>query len=410
MTYYVNPYTGSTISPSQVGYESLTISANTTLQWPVNGNTSSVVANIIEVTATTTGLRLILPAATQVSTGQSFLINNVGNTNTFTVYKTDGTTSIISIASGISYYIYLTDNNTTNGTWATIQFGASTSVANASSLSGYGLTATGTTLNTTTTPVNYYSTQTLPNSVQSQLSTWAGGAGTLTLPTSTSAGASWYTIIKNNGTGILTIATQGSDLIDLAISSIQLQIGESLYLASNGSTGYTSWGYGQSSTFFFTQEQISVTGASATITLTSTQASYTLQNYTGALGQNTNVIVPPTVQFYVITNSTTGAYTLTFKTSVSGGSTLTIPTGTTVGMICDGTNVVGISTVTNSSNNITLQTGSATNPSLNFSGNLTTGLYLPSSNTLGIASNGAQAATIGPNGLYVVNGISGGTF
>ena len=245
MTYYVNPYTGSTISPSQVGYESLTISANTTLQWPINGNNSTVVANIIEVTATTTNLRLILPAATQVSTGQSFLIMNVGNTNTFTVYKSDGTTSIILIASGISYYIYLTDNTTTNGTWATIQFGASTSVANASSLSGYGLTATGTTLNTTTTPVNYYSTQTLPNSVQSQLTTWAGGAGTLTLPSSTAAGASWYTILKNNGTGILTIATQGSDLIDGVNSTMQLQIGESLYLASNGSTGYTSWGYGR---------------------------------------------------------------------------------------------------------------------------------------------------------------------
>ena len=409
MTYYVNPYTGSTISPSQVGYESLTISANTTLQWPVNGNNSTVVANIIEVTATTTNLRLILPAATQVSTGQSFLIKNVGNTNTFTVYKSDGTTSIISIASGISYYIYLTDNTTTNGTWATIQFGASTSVANASSLSGYGLTATGTTLNTTTTPVNYYSTQTLPNSVQSQLTTWAGGAGTLTLPSSTAAGASWYTILKNNGTGILTIATQGSDLIDGVNSTTQLQIGESLYLASNGSTGYTSWGYGQSSTFFFTQEQISVTGASATITLTSTQASYTLQNYTGTLSQNTNVVLPPTVQFYIVTNSTSGAYTLTFKITGSG-SVVTVPTGNTVGLVTDGTNVTAISTITNSNNNITLQTGSATNPSLNFIGNLTTGLYLPSSNTVGITSNGVQAMTIGPNGLYVVNGISGGTF
>ena len=409
MTYYVNPYTGSTISPSQVGYESLTISANTTLQWPINGNNSTVVANIIEVTATTTNLRLILPTATQVSTGQSFLIKNVGNTNTFTVYKSDGTTSIISIASGISYYIYLTDNTTTNGTWATIQFGASTSVANASSLSGYGLTATGTTLNTTTTPVNYYSTQTLPNSVQSQLTTWAGGAGTLTLPASTAAGASWYTILKNNGTGILTIATQGSDLIDGVNSTMQLQIGESLYLASNGSTGYTSWGYGQSSTFFFTQEQISVTGASATITLTSTQASYTLQNYTGTLGQNTNVVLPPTVQFYIVTNSTSGAYTLTFKITGSG-SVVTVPTGTTVGLVTDGTNVTAISTITNSSNNITLQTGSATNPSLNFTSNLTTGLYLPSSNTVGITSNGVQAMTIGPNGLYVVNGISGGTF
>ena len=409
MTYYVNPYTGSTISPSQVGYESLTISANTTLQWPVNGNTSGVVANIIEVTATTTGLKLILPTATQVSTGQSFLIKNIA-TNPFTVYENDTTTSLITINSGISYYIYLTNNTTTNGSWSVLQFGASTSSANASSLAGYGISATNTTLNTITPIVSYYSNITLPNSAQSQISSWTGGVGTITLPTSTSATASWYTIVKNNGTGILTIACQGADVIDGGTSSFQLQVGESLYLISNGSTGYTSWGYGQSSVFFFTQEQISVTGASATITLTSTQASYTLQNYTGTLGQNTNVIVPPTVQFYIITNSTTGAFTLTFKTSVGGGATVAVPSGTTVGLICDGTNVTAISTVTNSANNLTLQVGSASNPSLNFLSNLTTGLYVPSSNTIGFASNGTQAATLGPSGLYVANGISGGSF
>ena len=66
MTTYTNPYTGQTISPSQVGYESLTISTNTELQWPINGNTTDVVANIIEVTATTTSLELIMPPATQV--------------------------------------------------------------------------------------------------------------------------------------------------------------------------------------------------------------------------------------------------------------------------------------------------------------------------------------------------------
>ena len=52
MTTYTSPYTGQTISPSQVGYENLTISSNTTLQWPINGNTTDVVANIIDVTAT----------------------------------------------------------------------------------------------------------------------------------------------------------------------------------------------------------------------------------------------------------------------------------------------------------------------------------------------------------------------
>jgi hypothetical protein len=409
MTYYVNPYTGSTISPSQVGYENLTISANTTLQWPVNGTTGNVVANIIEVTATTTGLKLILPAGTQVSTGQSFLIKNIA-TNPFTVYENDTTTSLITINSGISYYIYLTNNTTTNGSWSVLQFGASTSSANASSLAGYGISATNTTLNTITPIVSYYSNITLPNSAQSQISSWTGGVGTITLPTSTSATASWYTIVKNNGTGILTIACQGADVIDGGASSFQLQIGESLYLISNGSTGYTSWGYGQSSTFFFTQEQISVTSAGATITLTSTQASYTLQNYTGTLSQNTNVIVPPTVQFYIITNSTSGSFTLTFKTNVGGGATVAIPSGTTVGVISDGTNVTAISTVTNSANNLTLQVGSVSNPSLNFLSNLTTGLYVPSSNTIGFASNGTQAATLGPSGLYVANGISGGSF
>jgi hypothetical protein len=61
MTNYVNPLTGSTINPSQVGYESLSISANTTLNWPINGNNTSVVANIMDVTATVGSLSLLLP-------------------------------------------------------------------------------------------------------------------------------------------------------------------------------------------------------------------------------------------------------------------------------------------------------------------------------------------------------------
>jgi len=409
MTYYVNPYTGSTISPSQVGYESLSISTNTTLQWPVNGATSSVVANIIEVTATTTGLKLILPAATQVSTGQSFLIKNVGNTNPFTVVKNDGSTTIVSIASGLAYYVYLTDNTTTNGTWAFVQFGASTSVANASSLVGYGLEAIGTTLNTITPIVTYYSGFTMMATAQSQISVWGGGAGTITLPSSSAVGSGWYTIVKNNGTGVLTIATQGTDTID-GNSTFQLQIGESFYLVSEGTGGFASWGYGQSAVFAFTQEQISVTGAGATITLTATQASYVLQNFTGTISQNTNVIVPQTVQFYVITNSTTGTYTLTFKTSVSGGATVNIPSGATYALVCDGTNVVAVSSSANSSSSITLSPGSASNPSLNFQSNLSTGMYLPSSAQIGFTVSGSQAMVISSSGLYVVNGLSGGTF
>ena len=58
MTTYTNPYTGQTINPSQVGYESLTISADTYLQWPINGTDTNVVANILEVSSTASGKKV----------------------------------------------------------------------------------------------------------------------------------------------------------------------------------------------------------------------------------------------------------------------------------------------------------------------------------------------------------------
>jgi len=155
MTSYVNPFTGQTIQPSQVGYEQLTISTDTILQWPVNGNTNDVVANIIEVNATVNSLNLIMPAATQVSVGQSALITNIGS-YTFTVTDASGNT-IVPIDSGISEYIYVTDNTTIDGSWSSVTFGAGTSSANAAVLAGYGLKAISTTLNQAYNLVIYYS-------------------------------------------------------------------------------------------------------------------------------------------------------------------------------------------------------------------------------------------------------------
>jgi len=47
MTTYVNPFTGQTISPSQVAYESLTISQSVALEWPINGTETSNIAQIL---------------------------------------------------------------------------------------------------------------------------------------------------------------------------------------------------------------------------------------------------------------------------------------------------------------------------------------------------------------------------
>lgn len=405
MTNYVNPYTGATISPSQVGYESLTISANTELQWPINGNTDAVVANIIEVTATVGGLNLIMPPATQVSDGQSTLIRNVG-VNSFTVVNQDLGT-IVTIASGVAEYIYVTSNTSIDGTWNTVTFGAGTSAANAATLAGYGLKATGVTLNTATDVTTIASDYLILDGDRSRLLVWTGGAGTMTLPVAADVGQNWFVIIKNDGSGVLNIALQGTDQIDYQAST-QLQLSESFVVVSNG-TNFFSYAYGQSAEFFFTQLVKNVTGG--VVTLTAAEGSNIIQEYQGTLTSNCTVVLPPTVQLYSLRNITTGTFTLTFTTGVIGGATLILPQNQTVLAICDGTNVFNAQTATASGlTSITLSDGSAASPSLNFSSDITTGLYMPGSGQLGIAVSGAAAGAFTAAGLLLPIGINSGVF
>ena len=405
MTTYTSPYTGQTINPSQVGYESLTISADTFLQWPINGNTTNVVANIIDVDATVASLNVYLAPATEVSTGQTVLFRNVG-ANTFTVVDNSGNT-IVSIASGVAEYIYLTDNSTINGVWESVTLGAGTSAANAATLAGYGLKAINTTLNTITPVVTFSANLAMVPSAQSKLYVWTGGAGTLTLPPASNAGSGWYVIIKNDGTGILNIALNGGDTIDGNVSA-QLQISESLVIVSNGSD-YYSYAYGQSAQFFFTQLTKTVTGG--TVVLTSAEAENIIQDYQGVLVSNCTVIVPPTVQLYTFRNTTTGPFTLTFSTGAVGAATVILPQNQTIIAICDGTNVYNAQTSTSSFiNALTLGNGSASAPSLSFSGDATTGLYLAAFEQLGFAVAGVNAGTLTANGLLLPVGINGGAF
>ena len=407
MTTYLNPYTGQTINPSQVGYEYIALTADTELQWPINGNTSDVVANIIEVSASTTGLKLIMPPATQVSDGQSALIRNVG-AYAFTVVKNTSYATIVSVASGVADYIYVTNNTTVQGTWSTVTFGAGTSAANAADLAGYGLTAISTTLNQSYNLTSVYSNYTLTNGDRASFYVWQSGAGNLTLPSASSLGNNWFVMVRNNGSGILTVYPSGTDTIDNN-SQAQLQLSESFVLVSNGTSGFNSFGYGQSSTFVFTQLNKYVTGG--TVTLSVVEASSLIQEYSGVLTSNCTVILPPTVQLYSLQNKTTGSFTLTFKTTATGATTVTLPQGQTIIAVCDGTNVYNAQTSTSSTIvNLTIGNGSAASPSLSFSGDATTGLYLAATGQLGFSAAGSNGMTLSSTGLAVPNGIAGGTF
>jgi len=409
MPTYTNPFTGQTISPSSVSYESLSITANTQLEWPINGTTGTPASSIIDVTATSsggpTGWLLELPPATQVSTGQSVIVRNTG-ANLFTVTDYGGNT-IVAVGSGIADFIFLVDNSTVNGVWASVVFGAGTSSANAGALAGYGLTPIGLTLNQAYNITNYYSSIALTSANRAQFNVWSGGVGTFTMPSASVVGNNWFTIIRNNGTGILTLTRSGTDTID-GNTTMQLQLTESVVIVSNGSTGFNTYAYGRSNSFAFTQFTAVVTGG--TLTLTSAQGSAIVQQYSGTLTSNQIVVLPSTVQLYSLQNTTSGAYTLTFKTA-GVGSTVTVTQGQTAFVVCDGTNVFSTTTNTSSSfTTVSLAPGSVGAPSLNFLGNTNTGLYLPASGQFGFAVNGVQQMLLTSSGLLVPSGISGGTF
>jgi len=413
MTTYTNPYTGQTINPSDVGYESLTISTNTYLQWPINGTDTNVVANILEISATNNGLKVYLPPATQVSNGQAFIVRNVGSSGNyaFTVVDNSGNT-IINIpvapttATVNSYYIYLTNNSTVNGTWANIAMGIGTSSASASTLAGYGLTAINNTLNESTPVTIVSSTYQFKAADLANLFVWIGGAGTLTLPSAPSVINGWYVFIKNDGTGIVTINTQGTSVIDGGSTSLQVQLGGTTAITTDGTNWYT-FALSTASTFNYTQLYLTITGG--TTTLTTVQAKNVVQEYAGTLTSNATIVLPPTVQIYALRNLTTGSYTLTFTTG--SGSTLALPQNQTIIAICDGTNVYNANSASSSSiNALTLGNGSYTNPSLSFVGDATTGLFLAASGQLGFATAGINAGQLTANGLYLPVGINGGAF
>ena len=413
---YNSPFTGNVVQPTDVSYRAVTLSANTQLQWPINGNaTDDYAARIMQVTATTTGLSLYMPPANQASVGNDAMIRNIGS-NTFTVKDFGGANTIVSIAAGESKYVYITANPTTTGTWGNIAFGAGTSSADAGTLAGLGLVASGPTLNVSHPAQALVNAGTFATTDRAQTSVWSGGAGTYTLPSVSTLGNNWFTLFKNSGTGSMVISA--ADNIDGA-STKTFAPTESAFIVCTGTT-YITVGYGVSSQFFYTSLVKSVSTGS--YTLSASEASNTIQTFTGTLTGNVTIVYPPVVNLYVIKNATTaGGYTFTVGTG--SGTSVIIPSGQQVTLACDGTNFFNANTSqAGAVTTLSLADGSVAVPSLNFGSETSTGLYRPTAGTLGIAVLGSNVVDIDATGMSVTGnvsasgtgnfeaGISGGTY
>jgi hypothetical protein len=408
---YVSPFTGDVIQPTDVSFRAVTLTANTQLNWPSNSTTNAdYAARIMQVTATAGSLNLYMPPADQTSVGNDALIRNIG-ANTFTVKDYAGTNTIVSVAAGESKYIYITTNSTSQGTWGVIAFGTGTSSADAATLAGYGLVASGATLNQSHPSAAISTGSTLAATDRAQTRVWGGGAGTATLPAAATLGNNWFTLFKNNGTGSFIFSCTGAELID-GNSTKTFNPTESAFIVCTG-TAYVTIGYGVSNQFAFTALTKNVTGGA--VTLTNNEAANTIQEYVGNLTSNSVVTFPPIVNLYVISNQTTdNGFSLTITTGL--GFSATIPPGQQATLICDGTNFLNANTTQAGATTVSLIDGNVGTPSLNFAAETGTGVYRPAAGEFGISVLGTQRLKATATGITVTGsgtfttGIAGGTF
>jgi len=143
VTSFINTFGGTVVYPANVSYRAVSLSANVTLTWPTELATdTNTTASIMDVTPTGAGFTIRMPNASQASVGETILFFNPG-ASSFTVADNSGNTIVV-VAAGQSWQIYLTANSTVNGSWRSLAYGTGTSSVNAGSLAGLGIKAIGT--------------------------------------------------------------------------------------------------------------------------------------------------------------------------------------------------------------------------------------------------------------------------
>ncbi len=392
---FTEVFGGTTIYPSGVSYRAIPLSADQTLSWPAETATNAnIVAQIMDVTPSLAALSIIMPPADEASVGETTLFFNAGSF-AFTV-KDNGGNTIVSIPPGLSYQVYLIGNATPNGTWRSTQYAAGTSSATAGSLVGAGIKAINTTLNqsmgVTTLNANYA----IGDADRSEAFLWAGGAGTLTLPSALAVGNDWFCHIRNSGTGAISLAPTASQLINGA-TSLAFNPGDSAIVICDGS-GFFTIGFGQSASFAFDYVSIDLTSQASPYTLSGANLNRIAYSFGGTLTADMVVYIPATFQQYWLSNATVGGFSITVK--VAGQTGVIIGNGVRAICYCNGTDLVDADTSSFSFPVSIAQGGTgATNESgarINLGGT-STGIALFTAASASIARSSLSAAASGAN-------------
>jgi hypothetical protein len=339
---------------------------------------------------------LRLPNAQQASVGEDILFRNQG-ANAFTVSRSDGTGSF-TVPVGQAYYTYLTDNTTAVGVWGVVAFGVGTSFADAATLAGNSTAAILGKLETTIVTNEYSSSITLSDTSRAQCFVWTGGAGSTTLPAVPSLSEGWYILVRNNGTGTLTINTASAGSTIDGLASLALPLGDSCFICVNqdpAKQDFFTVGRSRPNSLTFSSATYDVdVVAGATLSLiTNTPI---IQRYTALSGsRTTNLLVqlPAVTQVYYLLNDTNqSGYNVTFQVQGSAQPPFALPTSTQVIVLSDGTNLYPL--LQTNVGQFLANRGTAASPAFTFTLDPVTGMYSPNNGQLGFSVAGTNIATL----------------
>lgn len=318
------------VAPNVVSYAALALTENVTLEWPQNaGVEADVISAFFKVTPDAAGRTITMPAANAGSNGPVTMFYNTG-ADSFSILDADGGL-ITAVAAGAVKFIVLTDQATAAGTWISFTFGTGTSGADAAALAGFGLVALLNVLNVNHPSVELASDDTATTSWRARTTVWTGGAGTITLPDTLPNG--WFMLVRNAGSGALDLGATDID----GDTTVTLNPTDSCIVISDGAGVFWTVGLGRATEFAVTRLLLNVSG-NTDYTESATEAANQMQEFTGTLTGNINVIVPTAVGVYYLTNATAGAFSLTVKTVAGTG--VVLEQGKRAIFYCDGTNVV----------------------------------------------------------------------
>jgi hypothetical protein len=299
---------------------------------------------------------------------------------------------------GQAYYTYLTNNTTAVGVWQTVAFGVGTSFADAATLAGNSTAAILGKLESTIITNEYSSSITMNDASRAQCFVWTGGAGSTTLPAVASLSSGWYVLVRNNGTGTLTINTSSVGSTIDGLASLALPLGDSCFICVNqdpAKQDFFTVGRSRpnSLTFSSATYDVDVIAGGTLSLITNTPI---IQRYTALSGTRTTTLavqLPAVTQVYYLLNDTNqSGYNVTFQVQGSAQPPYSLPTSTQVIVLSDGTNLYPL--IQTNIGQYLANRGTAASPAFTFTLDPVTGMYSPNNGQLGFSVAGTNIATM----------------